>query len=178
MQMTELEQVLDAFSRSTDRFLATMDGVSDAQYLAVPAPSRWSLADNAEHATVVVRGTERLLDTRLLLQPLAADAGARRVSDAEVKDFLGDRARAISAPAMVRPKGRWPVRDDMAAALRTATQGIVTWARASSADLRGFGAPHPLLGPLDGVQWILFLALHSNRHAEQAEEIRRELERS
>jgi hypothetical protein len=170
--MTELEKALNALSRSTEEFLATMEGVTAAQYLAAPAPGRWCLADNAEHTTVVIRGVERLLTTRLLQQPLAADDPARRVRDADLAAFLADRALAIDAPEMVRPRGRWTTRGDMAAVLGASTDGLINWARATNANLRDFGAPHPLLGQLDGMQWIRFLALHTDRHAKQAEEIR------
>ena len=172
--MTELklDEALGLFSGSVAEFLATIDGVSDAQYLAAPLPGRWCLAENAEHTTVVIRGVERLLTTRLLQQPVAADDPARRVRDADLAQYLADRTVAIGAPEMVRPKGRWTTRQEMAAVLRDSTDGILSWAGAVHADLRGFGAPHALLGPLDGVQWILFLALHTDRHARQAKEIR------
>lgn len=173
--MTELEHALRELARSTADFLATMEGVATTEYLASPGPGRWSLAENAEHTTVVIRGVERLFSTRLLSQPIA-DAD-RRLQDADLARWLPDRSRQVPAPEMVRPKGRWTTREEMATALIATTEGISAWSRGVPADLRAFGAPHPLLGSLDGVQWLLFLGLHTDRHARQAEEIREAVRR-
>ena len=174
--MTETDDALVALAKATVDFLATLDGVGAEEYLASPGPGRWSLAENAEHTAVVIRSAERLLTTRLLQQPLAVDDPARRVRDADLPRFLADRMRAIDAPEFVRPKGRWPIRHEMTSALEAATAGIVNWARATPADLRSFGVPHPIFGPMDGIQWINFLAVHTDRHARQSLEIRAELE--
>jgi hypothetical protein len=168
---TELDDALRELARSTHAFLATMEGVTAPDYLASPGPGRWSLAENAEHTTVVIRGVERLFSTRLLNQPMAG--AERRVTDADLSRFLPDRGRQVQAPEMVLPKGRWTTREDMAAALTATTEGISNWSRGAPADLRDYGAPHPVLGPLDGIQWLLFLGLHTDRHARQAEEIRK-----
>ena len=44
--------------------------------------------------------------------------------------------------------------------------------RETSDALRDRFAPHPFAGMIDGYQWILFLAAHTDRHAAQIEEIR------
>jgi hypothetical protein len=41
------------------------------------------------------------------------------------------------------------------------------WARATTADLRAHGLPHPVFGVFDGVQWILFAAAHTDSHLPQ-----------
>jgi hypothetical protein len=41
--------------------------------------------------------------------------------------------------------------------------------------LRDWFAPHPFAGIIDGYQWILFLAAHTDRHAEQIEATRSKL---
>jgi hypothetical protein len=39
-------------------------------------------------------------------------------------------------------------------------------------DLRGYAAPHLVMGQLDGVQWLLFAAAHTERHTRQIIELR------
>ena len=175
--MTEKDDALAGLSSAAENFLQTMRHVSEVEYLLEPAPGRWSLALNAEHTTVVIRGVERLFSTRLLAQPLAANDPARRVRDEDMPQLLVNRERTIDAPQMVQPKGRWVTRESMAEALRASVRGLAEWAGGVSADLRGYGAHHPVFGPLDGIQWIRFLAIHTDRHAKQAEEILRALGR-
>jgi hypothetical protein len=173
----EIEVALEAVGRAAENFLATMEGVTAEQYVTRPRPESWSLAENAEHTTVVIRGIERLFAVKLLDQPLPPNDPSRRMSDSDLHRLMADRTKAITAPERVNPKGRWTVREDMAIALRTSVSGLTSWAPGTPADLRALGAPHPFFGPLDGVQWILFLGLHTDRHARHAEEIRRAVTR-
>jgi hypothetical protein len=168
---SELSQATTALARATREFLQTLAGVTAEQYLRRPGGERWSLAENAEHTTVAIRGVERLLTTRILQQPFPLEQ--RRLEDLTISRYLNDRSRAVSAPEMVRPKGRWTSIDEMGMALTASTDGIVAWSSAVEPDLRGFGAAHPLLGLLDGVQWVTFLALHTRRHGIQALETRK-----
>lgn len=63
----------------------------------------------------------------------------------------------------------------MAAELRASHERLWRWVRETPEDLHRFVAPHPILGPLDGILWIRFLAVHTKRHSKQAEEIRSEV---
>jgi len=42
----------------------------------------------------------------------------------------------------------------------------------SSADLRGHLISHPVLGPMDGYQWVLTIAAHTERHTKQIAEVK------
>jgi DinB superfamily len=169
----ELKLAAATLARASREFLETLEGVTDDRYVQRPGPQRWSLAENAEHTTVAIRGVERMLTTRILQQPFPPEQ--RRLEDLTISRFLNDRSRAVTAPEMVRPKGRWTSIGEMSLALTASTDGVVAWSNTTDADLRGFGSAHPLLGLLDGVQWVTFLALHTRRHGTQALEIRREI---
>jgi len=171
--MTDTTQVLESLAASTRGFVAALDGVTAAEWGASPAPGKWSIGETAEHTAVVLRGIERLCRTKLLDMPLEANSAAARISDADIVRLMADRSRAIEAPDMVKPKGRWATQEEFAAAFTTSTEGLMAWAREHSAELRTVGAPHPILGTLDGLQWLEFVAAHTNRHARQVEALRR-----
>jgi hypothetical protein len=42
----------------------------------------------------------------------------------------------------------------------------------STPDLRAHVVAHPALGPLDGYQWILTVAAHTERHTKQILEVK------
>lgn len=171
--MSDLDIILADLAASTRGFVAALDGVSPADWDAHPMPERWSLSETAEHTAVVVRGVERLCTTKMLSLPLAADDPSRRVKDGDVVRLMADRSRVLPAPDMVKPKGRWASREEFARDFTASTEGLIAWAREHSAVLRSVGAPHPIFGPMDAVQWLEFLAAHTNRHAQQVEELRR-----
>lgn len=172
MTTSELEATLAGLAASTSDFIAGLDGVTAAEWGAHPIPDRWSLSETAEHTAVVLRGIERLCTTRMLAMPLAADDPARRVRDGDTVRLMADRRRAVPAPEMVMPKGRWATREEFARDFTAASEGLIAWAREHAGVLRAVGAPHPVFGPMDGMQWLEFVAAHTNRHAEQIEELR------
>lgn len=172
MTTTELETILAGIASSTRDFIAGLDGVTTAEWGAHPIPERWSLSETAEHTAVVLRGIERLCTTRMLAMPLAADDPARRVRDGDTVRLMADRSRAVPAPEMVKPKGRWATREEFARDFTAASDGLIAWAREHADALRSIGAPHPVFGPMDAMQWLEFVAAHTNRHAMQVRELR------
>jgi hypothetical protein len=171
--MTELDQVLASLAASTRGFLETLGGLPQEQWNYRAAPEQWSVAETAEHTAVVLRGIERLCATKILAMPLAADDPARRMRDGDLPRIMADRSRLIEAPDMVRPKGRYATPAEFREAITASTEGLIAWAREHAAVLRTVGAPHPIFGPIDAVQWLEFLAAHTERHARQVEEVRR-----
>jgi DinB superfamily len=170
--MSALNDILEDLAASTRDFIAALEGVTAAEWHAHPEPGRWSIGETAEHTGVVLRGVERLCTNRLLGMPLESSGSGSRISDADIGRLLADRSRTIEAPDMVKPKGRWPTREEFTAVFTTSTEGLIGWARTHAEELRSVGAPHPVLGLLDGLQWVKFVAVHTNRHAKQVEELR------
>ncbi|MEO8140797.1 MAG: DinB family protein, partial [Gemmatimonadota bacterium] len=154
----EVHAQVDALTASTRDFIATLDGLSAAQWNYRPSPEAWSIKETAEHTAVVLHGIGRLFTTKLLTMPLAADDPGRRIGDGDLTRLMADRSRAFEAPDMVKPKGRWATREEFIAAFSSSTESLVAWAREHAAVLRTVGAPHPIFGPIDAVQWLEFVA--------------------
>ena len=75
---------------------------------------------------------------------------------------------------MVLPKGRWSTPEEIAQVFTTSTEALILWVETHPAvDLRGYGHNHPMMGMLDGVQWLIMVAAHTRRHAEQVKALRR-----
>jgi len=166
------EPLLVDLRAATDEFLSTLSDLTPAQWSWKPGPAIWSLQEVAEHTCVVQKGVERLFTRQLLDQPLTSETAAPRWQDSDLPLLLGEGARPVRAPEMVHPKGRWTTREQIAAALATSTEKLTGWVRNTPADLRAYGSTHPLLGMLDGVQWLIFIAAHTRHHARQVHRVR------
>ncbi len=92
-----------------------------------------------------------------------------------MREFLRDRSQRGEAPERIRPKGRFATREETIRAFEERRAANIAYARETSEPLRDRFAPHPFAGVIDGYQWILFLAAHTDRHAAQIEETRRDL---
>lgn len=101
-----------------------------------------------------------------------ADASVKALAEGKdhfVLRAVPDRRRRAIAPVGLRPTGAWTL--DEAAGRFGETRGrTVEFTRSTTANLRDIVWPHPFLKELDGVQWLLFVAVHGERHRLQIEE--------
>jgi len=162
----ELEQLREA----TERMLAELTRVTDAQWSIRTAPDQWSVAQVAEHVAISNRNICRMLMKRLLVSPL----GDRTtdVTDAEIPYLF---YRGDEPPDVAAPTGDW-MKAHAAQELDASARAIVEWAQGANTDLRSVGIAHPVFGLLDGIQWLLFAAAHTERHRAQILGLRRHWE--
>jgi hypothetical protein len=161
--LIEAADAVERFERSTRAFLAALDGVSERTWRLRPTGEAWSLAETVEHVVLTDRSIRARLQ-QLLAAPLRADAP--RFDDAAISAGMFETA-GPAPPGLAEPNGRFATRAPGITALTEVRDEFVDWARATTADLRSHGLPHPVFGVFDGVQWILFAAAHTDNHLPQ-----------
>jgi hypothetical protein len=164
------DRLLHDLTGAADGFLRSVQDVPPDRWSYSPAPEVWSVEQIAEHTTAVFRGVERLLTQKLLSQPIPA--GTTRVTDDFIVRSMLDRSRRIRAPEAVLPRGRWATREEMVASFVESRELLISWCNQVTVDLRAYGAAHMVMGLLDGVQWLVFAAAHTERHTRQILELR------
>jgi hypothetical protein len=141
-------------------------------------PQAWSAAEVLEHLYRVEHGI-----ARLLARSLERAKAAGLESENEVRSVLGsldalhliDRRRRLRAPELVMPRGELTAAQGVAA-LKQSRQALVSALEAGDGLALGrITHAHPLLGPLNLYQWVLFVGQHEARHADQLEDLAREL---
>jgi len=154
-------------------FMEAITGLAPRQWNFQPAPGRWSIRETAEHVTLVEQGVHRLVTSRLLLSPATPEQRAQlKDRDMVVAATLFDRSRRLEAPERVRPTGRWPEAGTFRELFEQARNATIAWIGSTDQDLRAYCFPHPILGLLDGKQWLFFIAAHTARHTKQILEIK------
>src|ERR1700687_2296737 len=171
----ERSAAVEELETSRRRLLAGLEGLTEEQWRARPAPDRWSIAECAEHITAAEIPIPQLLKSSIAVDPPAEERSKIRHKDDFVRTVLRDRSRRDEAPDRLRPKGRFPTREETIRTFQERRNANLDYLRTTSDALRDWFAPHPFAGIIDGYQWILFLAAHTDRHAEQIEETRSKL---
>ena len=164
--------VLNEIHATGDGFLAALEGITEAEWDFKPAPDRWSANETAEHTTLVLQSITKMVTTTLLTKPLPPRESAPRVTDDQIIARLFDRSTRRQAPDTTHPTGRYGGRGSTIEVFTSTREQLDAWVRRTEADLRQYGSPHPVLGTLDGVQWLLFAAAHTERHTRQIKEAR------
>jgi uncharacterized damage-inducible protein DinB len=171
MTPAEREFALKELDGSRERLLGTVRGLSREQLEYRAARERWSVAECLEHIIVVERLMFQALEGRMQQAPDLSKHGDWEGQDeALTKQMIVGRKKRKLSPEVFRPTGRWPTKKLLPEfeAVRSRTR---EFSATFSSDLRSCFLVHPVLGRLDGYQWLLIVARHCERHRLQVEEV-------
>ncbi len=169
------ERIILYLEQTKADYLKETAGLTEEQWRFKPAPECWSVAECAEHLAVV----EDMLLGRIQKmkdEPAAAAEELEKIKGKE--DLILKRVpvrgeRKAVAPERVRPANRWPSPELLIAHFAESRDRTIAYARmAGDDDLRTRTFPHFAFGPLDGFQWLVFMAAHTERHVKQLNEVK------
>lgn len=171
--MPDKAALVDLLRRSGAAFPDAFRGIGPKQFFAKPGPDQWSIAETVEHVTIVELGSGKLIRTKLTESEADADLLAQAEGGAaRIEARLGVEGAAFQAPERVLPKGRWSSAEEMMAVFEEHRTATIDFIESTPLDLTRYVAPHPRFGPIHGLDWAYFLALHSDRHIRQIERIK------
>ncbi|MGB2606226.1 MAG: DinB family protein [Candidatus Sulfotelmatobacter sp.] len=169
----EREAALKQFETTRDNFLKSIAGLSQAQWTFKPAPDRWSVAEVAEHITVSESTLLGLVQKQIMTSPATPDKREQvKGKDELILQKVPDRSHKAQAPEFLRPTGRWATEGDLTKAFEESRKATMDYVRTTDDDLRDHFFDHPMLGTMDGYQWLLLISAHSARHTAQIEEVK------
>jgi uncharacterized damage-inducible protein DinB len=161
------------FQTTHDNFIKSISGLSQKQWTFKPAPDRWSVAEVAEHITVAESGILGLVQTKVMQTPATPEKREQvKGKDEIILEKVPDRSKKAQAPEFLRPTGRWATQAELTEAFEKNRQATMDYVRTTNDDLRDHLFDHPVLGPMDGYQWLLLISAHSARHTAQIEEVK------
>jgi uncharacterized damage-inducible protein DinB len=169
----EREFALKYLQTTHDKFLQSIAGLSQKQWTFKPGPDRWSVAEVAEHITVAESAILALIQKQVMTSPAAPEKREQvKGKDEIILQRMPDRSHKAQAPEILRPTGRWATEADLAKAFEESRKATMDYVRTTNDDLRDHFFDHPVFGTMDGYQWLLLLAGHSQRHTAQIEEVK------
>ena len=166
----EKEHALTYLAQTRDGLVAATKGLSEAQLKFKPSPDRWSVAEVMEHLALIEDLINQGIFTRLPTAPAPAAGWDAAQVDAMVLAKMTDRSTKAKAPEPAVPTGRWAPAESLEHFLAARAQ-TVTFLK-STPDLRAHVVSHPVFGPMDGYEWILAVASHTERHTKQILEVK------
>ena len=146
-------------------------GLSEAQWNFKSAPDRWSVAQVMEH----IAAAEDFLRVNFLQQKVmtssAGDPGRDvKKTDAAIEAMIPDRSHKAQAPEPLVPNNRFGSPDGSLKHFLESRETTEQFLR-STAGLRDHVMDGPI-GKMDGYEFILFIAAHSERHVKQMKEVK------
>jgi DinB superfamily len=171
LTQADKDRALNYLESTKKGLLDATKGLSAAQWSFKPAPDRWSVAEITEHVAAaedMLRG----LAQQVMKSPAvpARDAAEVRKTDELVLAAVPDRSHKAQAPEPLRPTNRFGSPQEAQkhfVQTRAETEDFLK----NTPDLRAHLGDSPL-GKLDGYDWVLLIAAHSERHTKQIQEVK------
>ena len=164
-ERTEIVQILES---SREVFNSACAGVAEEHAKSQPAPDRWSVLDCVEHVTFV---EQRVLGRMEQTAPGNAPAVDKQ-KEAHLAARLPDRTERVMAPEAIRPAGRYASLAEALEQFNAARTRTIEFAQARGEDVYALALEHPRFGKLNGMEFLVLIAGHARRHAEQIREAR------
>ncbi len=161
----ERESALKSFQITHDNFLQSIAGLSPKQWTFKPAPDRWSVAEVAEHIAVSESSLLGLVQKQIMTSPATPEKREQvKGKDETILQRVPDRSHKAQAPEFLKPTGRWATEADLTKAFEDSRKATMDYIRTTNDDLRAHFFDHPVLGTMDGYQWLLLISAHSAPH--------------
>jgi hypothetical protein len=144
-------------------------GLSTAQWNFKQAPERWSVAQVVEHLAAAEDMLRGMTVDQVMKAPAAPDRDVKMIDEMVLK-AVPDRSHKADAPEPLKPVNRFGSPEE---ALKhfVESRGQTEDFLKKTADLRSHAIDSPMGQKLDGYEWVLLIAAHSERHTKQINEV-------
>lgn len=115
-------------------YVKQLTGISDAQLNFRAAEGRWTIAEIAEHITVVETALFGMFTAPNAAKTYNIDI-LPRVADTALILAITNRSQKFTAPEQVRPNGRWKTREDLLASFEKTRAATIDYIKNNKADL-------------------------------------------
>lgn len=175
----DLDQGLLYLQQTRSGLLGAIQGLSERQWAHTPSVESWSIGQIVEHVVFVLDRVSGPVRQAISEAPETTDWRDNRLIDGIIISQFPCRLAKFPAPAASHPSGRFQSQGEAVTAI-SAAYACLTDFLTSTPDLRERvlesaplkAATNGMHTLMDGYQWILAAAAHTERHTKQILEVR------
>jgi DinB superfamily len=173
MTSAERDRAVAYLKETRAALVDSTQGLTEAQWRHRPSAEEWSIGDCVEHLAIVeaslLRGIQRMASAPAAPEDQIALAAGKEDLIAKA---VPSRGRRVKGPPEAMPKGEWTDAETLLARFIEVRERVIVYAANTADPIRTRQFPHFFFGALDGFQWLIFMAAHSERHRKQLEEVK------
>ena len=166
----EKDKALQYLETTKKNVLESTKSLSEAQWNFKPAPDRWSVAQVMEHIAAAEDFILGMVKEKVMMAPAGEPGRDVKKTDEGVLAMIPDRTNKVQAPEPLVPTNRFGSPQGSVkhfAESRATTEDFLK----SATGLRDHVTDSPM-GKLDGYEFVLLIAAHSERHTKQINEVK------
>lgn len=167
----EREMAVEELTKTRNRLLNTVDGLGEAQLNFKASPESWSVAECVEHLAI----SEGMIGDGMLKGALQtpADSSKRdsvQITDEKLMGIITGREQKVKTQEAFEPSGKFGSSEETTKAFTDKRDEHIEYVKTTEDDLRNHYGQLPF-GTIDGLQILLFMSGHTERHVKQIEEV-------
>lgn len=166
----ERKMTADHLMQTQKRLSSTLDGLSDSQLNFKATPESWSVAECVEHLAISENMFNGMLQGALKEPANPAMRDSVTMPDEKLIGFISVRDTKVKTPEPFEPSGKFGSHEETLKAFTTKRQEHIEFINTTNEDLRNHYGKLPF-ATIDGLQIILFMSGHTERHVKQMEEV-------
>ena len=166
----EKDKALQYLETTKKNVLESTKSLSEAQWNFKPAPDRWSVAQVMEHIAAAEDFILGMVKEKVMMAPAGEPGRDVKKTDEGVLAMIPDRTNKVQAPEPLVPTNRFGSPEGSVKHFeesRATTEDFLK----SATGLSDHVTDSPM-GKLDGYEFVLLIAAHSERHTKQINEVK------
>jgi len=170
LSQAEKDRALQYLESTRKGVLDATKGLSDAQWNFKAGPDRWSIAQCMEHIAAAEDFIRGIVVEKVMVAPAVPGRELKKTDDA-VMAMIPDRSQKAQAPEPLVPTNRFGSPEGSLKHFEESRAKTVEFLK-TTPGLRDHAVDSPLGMKLDGYEFVLFIAAHSERHTKQILEVK------
>ena len=171
LTQADRDRALQYLESTRQGVLDATAGLSQAQWSFKPAPDRWSVAEVVEHIAAAEDYLMGMVTSQVMKAPARPAGEDVKAIDDMVVATIPDRSQKKQAPEPLKPTNRFGTPQGSLKHFTDARAQTEAFLKTHD-DLREHAIDSPMGKKLDGYEWLLFVAGHSERHTKQINEVK------
>lgn len=150
----------------------TAKDLSETQLNFKASENRWSVKECMYHIAATEKSLWNMLENAMKAPANPEKRSEIKVTDEKVVEMIKDRSFKAQAPEPVQPKNTgYKTLEEALVDFKNHRTNHIKYMKYTTEDLRNHVIQLPF-GWIDGYQFYLFIAAHSNRHTQQMDEVK------
>lgn len=168
----EREMGVAELQKTQDRLTSTVKGLSKAQLNFKSSPESWSVAECVEHLAISEGMIGGMLQGALKTPADASKRDSVKIGDKDLMGIISSRDQKVKTGEAFEPSGKFGSHKETVQAFLTKRGEHIEYLKTTTDDLRNHYGQLPLpFGTIDGLQILMFMSGHTERHVKQMEEV-------
>lgn len=170
LTQAEREMTIAELKKTQERLTSTVSGLDEKQLQYKPSPESWSVADCVEHLAISEEMIGGMLKGAIEVPANPSLRDSVSFSDDKLLGMITSRVQKVKTGEAFEPSGKFGSHTETVKAFVDKRTAHIEYIKTTDDDLRNHYGQLPF-GTIDGLQILLFISGHTERHVAQMEEI-------